>query len=168
MTGLLSLHDAPTQWHELATLRNFWLTLPGMVCGVGLLVMVMRVRHYLAMPLSLLAIPLGFYAVLLGGGIELEQLAVRETPFFAPLLYQIRSFYQYRLGTTIGEIENQRRFLPGHQLHPGLDRTATNGGATAFLDGVAAVLQPRVLVGAAVALSDVAQHVLCGGVRLVP
>lgn len=75
VTGLLSLDDASTEWHELASLRNLWLTLPGILCGIGLLVMVIRVRHYLALPLSLVAIPVGFYVVLLCTELNIEHLA---------------------------------------------------------------------------------------------
>ena len=75
ITGLLSLDDASTQWQELAHLRNLWLTLPGIVCGICLLMIVMRVHHYLALPVSLLTIPIGFYSVVLFGGYNLEELA---------------------------------------------------------------------------------------------
>jgi SulP family sulfate permease len=119
VTGLLSLHDAPTQWHELATLRNFWLTCPGIVCGVGLLVMVMRVRHYLAMPLSLLAIPLGFYAVLLGGGIELEQLAVRKTPFLRHFCTKYDHFTNTGSGQTSEKLRTKGVFLQDTNSTPG-------------------------------------------------
>ena len=118
MNGLLSLHDAPTQWHELATLRNFWLTLPGIVCGVGLLVMVMRVRHYLAMPLSLLAIPLGFYAVLLGGGIELEQLAVRKTPFLRHFCTKYDHFTNTGSGQTSEKLRTKGVFCRASPSRP--------------------------------------------------
>lgn len=87
VTGLLSLDDARTEWEKLATLRNLWLTLPGILCGVALLVMVLRVRHYLALPLSLVAIPVGFYVVLLSSELDLEHLAdTNSTPgWIAPL-----------------------------------------------------------------------------------
>ena len=106
LTGLLSLTDAHTEWHELTTLRNLWLTLPGILCGIALLLMVVRVRHYLALPLSLMAIPVGFYAVLLCTELNLEHLADTNSTqgWIAPLptetpppFYEVWSLFRSRI-----------------------------------------------------------------------
>lgn len=105
VTGLLSLDDGHKEWHKLATLHNLWLILPGILCGIGLLLMVIRVQHYLALPLSLVAIPVSFYVVLLSTELNLEHIAdtnltqgwiaplPTETP---PPFYEVWKLFQSR------------------------------------------------------------------------
>ena len=64
------------EWHAFVSVPgNVWLSLPGLLCGVLLLLLLQRVHHYLALPAALLAMPVTFYVVVLCGGFELDDLA---------------------------------------------------------------------------------------------
>ena len=78
MSASLILKASPLQheWHAFVSVPgNIWLSLPGLLCGVLLLLLLQRVHHYLALPAALLAMPVTFYVVVLCGGFELDDLA---------------------------------------------------------------------------------------------
>ena len=77
MTGLkvdaLLGWDAAEQWSQLLQPNALSYFLPGVLLGVVILVLVMRVRHFLMLPTLLLAVPVGFYlimSVVLGFSLE--------------------------------------------------------------------------------------------------
>ena len=65
--------DAAEQWSQLLQPNALSYFLPGVLLGVVILVLVMRVRHFLMLPTLLLAVPVGFYlimSVVLGFSLE--------------------------------------------------------------------------------------------------
>ena len=64
--------------------------LPGVACGIGILLVLQRYHHFLVLPALLLAIPLAFYSVAFACGVSLPQLrdmglVAQETAQGSPL-----------------------------------------------------------------------------------
>jgi len=56
--------NAAEQWSQLLQPTALSYFLPGVLLGVIILVLVMRVRHFLMLPTLLLAVPVGFYLIM--------------------------------------------------------------------------------------------------------
>ena len=67
VTSLLG-PDGPAQWAQLVQPGPLLTTLPGVACGVGMLLALSRYGHFLLLPGMLLAIPLAFFLVALAAG----------------------------------------------------------------------------------------------------
>ena len=67
VTSLLG-PDGPAQWAQLVQPGPLLTTLPGVACGIGMLLALSRYGHFLLLPGMLLAIPLAFFLVALAAG----------------------------------------------------------------------------------------------------
>lgn len=81
VTSLLG-PDGLAQWSQLLQPAALLATLPGVACGLAMLLALSRYDHFLLLPGMLLAIPLAFFLVALAAGCDLEQL--REAGWIAP------------------------------------------------------------------------------------
>jgi SulP family sulfate permease len=81
VTSLLGL-DGLAQWSQLLQPAALLATLPGVACGLAMLLALSRYDHFLLLPGMLLAIPLAFFIVALAAGYDLEQL--RDAGWIAP------------------------------------------------------------------------------------
>lgn len=57
--------DAIEQWSALLITESLYYTLPGILIGISILLVLQRYHHYLVLPALLLAIPVAFYTVML-------------------------------------------------------------------------------------------------------
>ena len=67
VTSLLG-PDGPAQWAQLVQPGPLLTTMPGVACGIGMLLALSRYGHFLLLPGMLLAIPLAFFLVALAAG----------------------------------------------------------------------------------------------------
>ena len=81
VTSLLG-PDALAEWSELLQPAALLATLPGVACGLAMLLALSRYDHFLLLPGMLLAIPLAFFLVALAAGYDLDQL--RDAGWIAP------------------------------------------------------------------------------------
>ena len=81
VTSLLGF-DCPSQWAALAQPSALLAVMPGVLCGVGMLLVLQRFHHFLVLPSMLLAIPTAFYIVATLCGYDLP--ALRDAGWVAP------------------------------------------------------------------------------------
>ena len=62
VTSLLGFDFLP-QWEALLQPEALLSVMPGVVCGIGILLVLQRVHHFLVLPSILLGIPLVFFAI---------------------------------------------------------------------------------------------------------
>jgi hypothetical protein len=73
VTSLLGV-DCVQQWGELLQPQALIAMAPGVLCGVGMLLMLQRFNHFLVLPAMLLSIPALFFAIAFGTGSDMQQL----------------------------------------------------------------------------------------------
>ena len=71
VTSLLGFDFLP-QWEALLQPEALLSVMPGVVCGIGILLVLQRVHHFLVLPSILLGIPLVFFAITYALGYSLD------------------------------------------------------------------------------------------------